>query len=231
MIEILTQREPDTPISIIGYSLGGNILLKWLGETENYPEKLTACAAVSVPFDLHKVTHRLSTGFSRVYQFAMLKKMQRSIRQKYASISCELDIEEIVRMKTFREVDHAFTAPVHGFEGVDDYYEKTSSRGFLKHVDFPTLILHASDDPFMTEDTVPEEHELSEHITLELAHKGGHVGFVHGTPWRPRYYLEERIPRYIAKRLRTIETETDDDESESIMDEFVAFRRVAASTR
>ena len=201
ILSILTKREPNTPILIVGYSIGGNMLLKWLGESKELPKQLAGAVAVSVPFDLHNVTKKLCSGFSQVYQFAMLKKMQRSIKSKYRHRNTTIKLEEILNLKTLREMDRDFTAPIHGFKNLDEYYEQTSSRQYLKHIDFPTLIVHAHDDPFMTKDAIPDADELSSHVTMELTKSGGHVGFVHGHPWRPRYYLEERIPNYLSKRL------------------------------
>ncbi len=201
VISVITRREPHTPIMIVGYSLGGNILLKWLGETKVLPTQLAGVAAVSVPFDLHISTDRLNTGFSQLYQFAMLKKMQRSIKRKYRHQHTNINLKEIMKLKTLRELDRDFTAPVHGFKDIDEYYRIASSRSYLKHIDFPTLILHADDDPFMTKQAVPTLDELSSKVTLELTSAGGHVGFVHGHPWRPKYYLEERIPSYFQTRL------------------------------
>lgn len=201
VISILTRREPETPILIVGYSLGGNILLKWLGETETLPKQIAGAVAVSVPFDLNISTDKLNKGFSQLYQFAMLKKMQRSIKRKYRHHNTSINLKDILNLKSLRELDRDFTAPVHGFSSLDEYYANASSRSYLKHIDFPTLILHADDDPFMTKDAVPTLEELSSNVTLELTKSGGHVGFVHGHPWRPKYYLEERIPNYFQKRL------------------------------
>ena len=202
VLNIITNREPETPIGIVGYSLGGNVLLKWLANNPQPPKQIAAAVAVSVPFELHKANHQLTQGFSRVYQAAMRNKMQRSIAAKYANWKTNLNIDDILKMKTFREIDEAFTAPVHGYTNVDDYYYENSCRYTLNKINFPTLIVHASDDPFMLPDGIPDEHELSEHITFELAETGGHVGFVYGNPWRPKYYLEERIPHYIENRIR-----------------------------
>lgn len=202
LIEILEKREPTTPIAVVGYSLGGNILLKWLGEMQTPPRQLAAAVAVSVPFDLSKATERLTQGFSKVYQFAMLKKMQRSIKRKYLHRQTEYNIRKIVRLKTLREIDRAFTAPLHGFRDVNEYYDKNSSINHLRNIRFPTLILHSYDDPFITSDAVPSPDKISPQVTLELSHAGGHVGFVHGSPLKPRYWLEERIPNYLSQRFK-----------------------------
>jgi len=201
-IDIIREREPETPIAIVGYSLGGNVLLKWLATTNKIPRQVAAAVAVSVPFELGKVNDRLTQGFSKIYQAAMRNKMLASIKKKYSNRKTDLDIEKITNLKTFREIDEEFTAPVHGYKTAEEYYFKNSCRYILNDIKFPTLILHACDDPFMTMDAVPSENELSENITFELSEFGGHVGFVYGNPWRPRYYLEERIPSYVENQIR-----------------------------
>ncbi len=101
-----------------------------------------------------------------------------------------------------RDFDEYVTAPLHGFDSADHYYTASSSRQYLGGITVPTLLLHASDDPFMTESAIPRPDELSESVTLELSPHGGHVGFVTGVwPWRPRYWLDERIPAYLARYL------------------------------
>ena len=104
----------------------------------------------------------------------------------------------IDRLRTFRQYDAAVTAPLNGFAGVDDYYGRCSSRQFLRTIETPTLILHAQDDPFMYPSTVPSADELGPGVVLELAQRGGHVGFVAGRrPWRPDYWLERRITGFL----------------------------------
>ncbi len=103
---------------------------------------------------------------------------------------------------TFHLFDHHVTAHLHGFTSGKDYYDKSSSRQFLKDITVPTLILHARDDPFMTSDAIPEETELSEYIILELSDRGGHVGFVNGNlPWKATYWLEKKIPDFLNNHL------------------------------
>ncbi len=100
--------------------------------------------------------------------------------------------------KTFADFDDAVTAPLHGFAGKDDYYDKCSSLHFLKHIERPTLIVNALDDPFMTPDVIPEAGMLSDQVTLEVSEHGGHVGFIEGgTPWRPRFYLPQRLISFL----------------------------------
>ena len=96
--------------------------------------------------------------------------------------------------KTFAEFDDAITAPLHGFKGKNDYYDRCSSAAFLADIERPTLIINSLDDPFMTPEVIPSANQLSPAVTLEVSQAGGHVGFIDGgTPWRPRFYLPPRI--------------------------------------
>ena len=104
----------------------------------------------------------------------------------------------IDELNTFYSFDDQVTAPLHGYAGADDYYQQCSSRQFLKSIQKPTLIIHANDDPFMWKDTVPTEEELSEHIQLELAKHGGHVGFIAGNnPFNVKYWADERMIEWL----------------------------------
>jgi predicted alpha/beta-fold hydrolase len=199
---MLSRREPHTPLVAVGYSLGGNVLLKWLGERrDNVP--LRAAAAVSVPFVLAESAARMACGFSRVYQYELVQRLKRSIDAKRQRLTLPLRLTDWSTIRGFRDFDEHVTAPLHGFAGADDYYARSSSRQYLKHVGIPALIVHSRDDPFMTPAAVPQPQELSPSVTLEIYERGGHVGFVTGDwPWRARYWLEERIPRFFAEKLK-----------------------------
>ncbi len=200
-INTLRRRHPHTPIAAIGYSLGGNALLKYLAESaETTP--LCAAVAVSVPYQLNACALRLESGLSKIYQWKLLGQLRRKMRKKIPAESGTSDNKKLESCRTFRQFDDQFTAPMHGFNGVDDYYEKSSSRQFLHHIRTPTLLIHATDDPFMTPSAVPDMTELAEDVILELSAKGGHAGFVGGRlPWRPKYWLEKRIPEYLDQYL------------------------------
>lgn len=192
----LIEHAPDFPMAAIGYSLGGNVLLKWLGET-GASNPLAAAVAVSVPYELHKVAFRVQQGFSRLYQWYLLKCVCERLSRKPFYLSPPIDTSCFDDIKTVKEFDKNYTVPLHGFSSVDEYYNKTSSRQYLKKIEVPTLLVHAKDDPFMTEDVVPEKHELSSHVQLELTESGGHLGFVSGSyPWAASYWLEDRIPEF-----------------------------------
>jgi predicted alpha/beta-fold hydrolase len=198
----LHARAPHAPLAVVGYSLGGNVLLKWLGET-GATAPLRAAVAVSVPYRLDISAARLERGFSRAYQWSLVRRMRRSVLRKRATIALPIDDRMIPRLRTFREFDEHVTAPLHGFRGADHYYSTSSSRRYLAGIALPTLLLHALDDPFMTPDTAPGRHEASPAVRCEFYPQGGHVGFVSGRfPWSARYWLEERIPDFLAERFR-----------------------------
>ncbi len=196
VIEILARRHPGAPLAAVGYSLGGNVLLKWLGERGG-DSPLACGVAVSVPFSLSACADQLDKGPSRLYQAHFLRDLKASrLRKRPGEALPE-------PLRTIRAWDERVTAPLHGFEGAEDYYTRSSSAQFLRHIRRPTLVLHARDDPFMTPAVIPDPDALSESVEMEISQGGGHVGFVHGQhPLRPRYWLEERIPAFLDRHLR-----------------------------
>ncbi|MCI0400415.1 MAG: hydrolase [Gammaproteobacteria bacterium] len=205
LIDILREREPITPLACVGYSLGGNVLLKYLGERGS-DSGLTAAVAVSVPFDLHNSAERLDRGFSRFYQWILLKSLRAKTTRKFRMLKSPIALDRLATYRNFHAFDDAITAPLHGFKNVDDYYNRSSSRQYLSRICVPTLILHAADDPFMTREAIPDASALSPSTSLELSEHGGHVGFVSGpVPWRARYWLDERIPRHLAAYIGGIQ--------------------------
>jgi predicted alpha/beta-fold hydrolase len=203
VMETLRRRFPDTPLAAVGYSLGGNALLKLLGESGNRSPLATA-AAVSVPMRLDICADRIDSGFSKLYQTRLLKSMIGACVKKHARspLPANIDIDAVARSRSFWEFDDVFTARMHGFSDVHDYYRRSSSRQFLKDIVTPTLIIQAEDDPLTSAGVIPDEHELSPAVTLEISRHGGHVGFVEGSPWKPGYWLEQRIVRYLDQTLR-----------------------------
>lgn len=189
----LRERGHSGPLFAAGYSLGGNILLKYLGEAAQ-STPLEAAVAICAPMDLHQCADALNIGFSKIYQHYLIKRMKSSLRRKFNQHTAAFDWQRAMRATTFAEFDDAVTAPLHGFENMRDYYDRCSSGQFLKNIQRPTLIINALDDPFMTPAVIPPVDRLSDQVTIELAESGGHVGFIEGgTPWRPRFYLPPRI--------------------------------------
>lgn len=196
-LRLLKTRYPAAPFAAVGYSVGGNVLLKWLGERGvNAP--LKTAVAVSVPFDLRLSARAINQGFSRLYQARLLHAMRANAMAKFSRIEPPFALPKLAELRDFHAYDAAMTAPLHGFAGVDDYYDRCSSRQFLKKIRVPTLILHAVDDPFMSPDVIPTEAELSGQVTLALSAQGGHVGFISAGPrGQPQFWLESRIPQHL----------------------------------
>lgn len=199
VLTCIHDREPQAPIGAIGFSLGGNMLLKWLGE--NPHATLIAAAAVSVPFLLAEGARRMQRGFSQIYQWRLIRLMKQSVIKKFANRPSPVDLRHVRGLQNFWTFDDQVTARLHNFADVNDYYTRSSSRQFLSTINTETLIVHALDDPLMTAAVIPREHELSGTIELELSRHGGHVGFVAGPPWQPRYWLDQRVADYFSEKM------------------------------
>jgi hypothetical protein len=200
----LNQQYPNLKKVAIGFSLGANMLLKLLGE--QVQQKLVqAAVAISPPFRLEQCAMSINQGFSRLYQSYLLKSMVTNLCSKMLTIDYEgklsLTQKQAQKLKSFREFDEYVTAPIHGFRGADDYYQRCSAVGFMKKIITPTLILHAKDDPFMNHDVLPREDELSANVRLEISEKGGHVGFMHGSPWQPKIWTHKRVNDFVGSFL------------------------------
>jgi predicted alpha/beta-fold hydrolase len=203
LVQTLHEREPGERIAAVGFSLGGNVLLKYLGEYGN-DALIDAAAAVSVPFVLSNGADQLERGLSRFYQRYLLFRLQTKMQDKFSNRDAPFSVKNIPQWNTFHLFDHYVTATLHGFKNGKTYYAKCSSRQYLKHIKTPTLIVHARDDPFMTEDAIPDESELADFVTLELSESGGHVGFIGGVfPWQPKYWLHLRLPLFLQSYLDT----------------------------
>ncbi len=199
LIARLRERNPHTPLAVIGYSLGANVLLKWLGQT-GAANPLSAAVGVCPPFELASCADRLAHGLSRIYESHLLRSLKAMAGHKARQGLPDLPIihQEIRRLRSLRDFDHRFTAPLHGFDSADDYYHRCSCRQFLPGITVPTLVIHARNDPFMPRHVIPTEQDLPPCVRLELTDDGGHIGFIGGTcPWSPRYWLEERVPRFL----------------------------------
>ena len=202
----LKARFPHRPMAAVGFSLGGNVLLKWLGE-RGRSATLVAAVAVSVPMLLNRCADRMDRGFSRLYRNRLLSELKGYVQRKrlhlhrsgqYSEYQKLSQLGDLSGIRSFWDYDDRVVAPLYGFKGVCDYYQQSSSRQFLARIHCPTLIIHSRDDPFMTVDVVPQEHELSPSVVLEITRGGGHVGFVSGhIPGRPFYWLENRIPAFL----------------------------------
>jgi len=183
----------------IGYSLGANMLLKLLGELKD-DSPLTAAIAVSAPLMLDVCANSINKGFSKFYQKHLVDDLNKLLEQKYDTHDIEsligLKKQDVKNLKTFWEFDEAYTSKINGFKSAEDYYEKCSSKQFLKDIKTNTLLIHSLDDPFMSADMMPSKDEVSSFVELEISKYGGHVGFVDGSLFKPKYWLEARATQY-----------------------------------
>ena len=196
---------PGSPLVLCGVSLGGNVLLKWLGERgDSLPDRICAAAAISVPFDLERGSRHISRGFSRVYERHFLRTLRRKAEAKLRRFPGLFDRDAMLRARTLFEFDDVVTGPVHGFAGAHDYYARSSSMRFLGRIRRPTLLLSAMDDPFLPADVLNDVAEIARKnrsLRVEFSKRGGHVGFVGGDPWRPLYYAEQRVGDFLSDVL------------------------------
>ena len=210
LYQTLRRREPDTLFAAVGFSLGGNVLLKWLGE-QGDQLSLFAAIAVSVPFVLSACATKLDNGFSRLYREKLLGELKDHVLAKQRHLQHLGNLQEADRIEqlgdlsdiqSFWQYDDRVVAKLHGFDNVQDYYQRSSSRQFLKSITVTTLLIQAIDDPFMTAAVLPGLDELSSSIQMEITEGGGHVGFIAGVnPFKPDYWLDQRIPEFLTQQL------------------------------
>jgi predicted alpha/beta-fold hydrolase len=206
LVHLLAEREPDAPIAVVGFSLGANICLKWLGECGERGQGLPIVSAVGVSAPLYPsvTAETINRRFARVYQWYLLSSLHRDMKRKMMVMGDQLDLtrRELRQLNSFVKFDDRVTAPWNGFAGADDYYAKCRSDVLLKHVELPTLIVNANDDPLIPAHVFPSVRDLSDKVTLEITEGGGHLGFVGGGwPWSPQYWLDARIPAFLRQYL------------------------------
>ena len=203
IIQTLSNRHPARPVIAVGYSLGANALLKYLAKRPDNPLKFAV--AVSPPLVLAEGAKKLNSGFSKLYQWALVKQMKNAIRRKdklYPHLNlARTRYEEVTN---FVEFDDQITAPLHGFDSCDDYYRTASTLPDLIKITTPTHIIFSRKDPFFTEKCLPlNDEQLSPSVTFELADQGGHVAFIRGAiPLIGRDWLRERLTSLILKNNR-----------------------------
>jgi predicted alpha/beta-fold hydrolase len=206
VIRQIRDQHPEVPLVLAGVSLGGNVLLKYLGETgDGACDYVAAAAAISVPFDLERGARFIGRGFSRIYDRHFLRSLRRKALKKLDRYPSLFDRSALMRADSIYDFDDAVTAPVHGFADAHDYYRRSSSIGFLDRIRVPTLLLSAIDDPFLPADVLDQVRSIAESnpaLELEFTPHGGHVGFVGGqVPWSPFYYAEWRACEFLASHL------------------------------
>lgn len=204
VIQHIHQRYPAMSLSAVGFSLGANVLIKYCGE-QGSANLLKAAVAVCPPLALAASAKRINSGGSKLYQRYLLNRLKASTTQKlaaHANFPLPLTAQQIQGFSSIEQFDEHYTAPIHGFIDAQDYYQQASGKAFLRHIQIPTLVIHARDDPFLSDAVIPNPNELSCSVQYELSQHGGHVGFVTGSsPFKPVFWLNQRIPAFIKQQL------------------------------
>lgn len=206
VIDKILDEFPASPLALAGVSLGGNVLLKFLGERgDDLPPQLKAAAAISVPFDLARSARRINCGFSRFYQRFFLSSLRKKAQEKALRYPDLAPREKIAALRTLEEFDNLITGPLHGFRDAQDYYARSSSLPYLKSIKLKTLLFSAVDDPMLPGEVLDEVREAARDnsaLVVDFVEKGGHAGFITGSvPWRPFYYAEHRIGEFFARQF------------------------------
>jgi hypothetical protein len=201
LVRTLIAREPETPLYALGFSLGGAVLLKWLGEA-GPASAIRAAAVISVPYDLAVASRFLERPVGRFYTSFFAKRLKSKsldLLVRFPRETAHVDPERVRRARTFAEFDDCLTAPLHGFAGVDDYYRRSSALPLLARIAVPTLCLSSEDDPLIPGETAHQARAAAPaNVTVEITKWGGHNGFVSGSwPWRPSYWAEERAMEWL----------------------------------
>ena len=182
---------PDAKFYAAGVSLGGNALLRWLGESQHQAEIVDAACAVSAPLDLAGGGAALARGFNRIYQRMFLQTLKPKCLHKLTQFPGLFDRDTMLAARSLYEFDDVVTAPLHGYRNTDDYWDRASARHVIADITVPTLVLNAKNDPFLPAQHLPKS--ASPRVTLDYPDHGGHVGFAVGTVPGRLNWLPSRI--------------------------------------
>jgi predicted alpha/beta-fold hydrolase len=202
VVRRLLDERPGRPVVVAGFSLGGNVVTKWLGERgDDLPPEVRGGAAISVPFDLGACQRRVD-GPGRlmwIYRERFMRRLRRKAALKARQFPGRFDAAALARATTFAEYDQLMTAPTHGFASRDDYYQRCSAGRFVAGIRRPYLALSAADDPLVPADSLPvAAAEANPAVRLVVTPHGGHTGFVDGTPLRPGFWAERTVADFLA---------------------------------
>jgi predicted alpha/beta-fold hydrolase len=203
VLSVIAGREPGLRVGTVGISIGGNVLLKWLGELgDAVPPPLAGAVAISVPFDLEACVQVMDRGLQKVlYTASFMRSFRTKTRAKALAHPGFVDLPTALRARTFAAYDRVVTAPLHGFADELDYYRQASSAPYLTRIRRPTLLLNALDDPFIPLSALPDPRALPAAVRAEFVPVGGHVGFVEGAPWRATSWAERRALEFLSSVL------------------------------
>ncbi|MEO6323550.1 MAG: alpha/beta fold hydrolase [Thermoanaerobaculia bacterium] len=204
VVETLAARGAGHPLVAMGVSLGGNVLLKWLGEHAG-ASSVRAAATISVPYDLGEGARALESGLGPWYVRMFLKTLHQKCLDavnRFPEAAARIDVPRMLRSRTFREYDDAATAPFHGMAGAEEYYATCSSIDFVSRIDVPTLCISSEDDPFLPASVLPAvARRASPAVRLHVERRGGHVGFVSRRGFRFESWAEESALDWLEKRI------------------------------
>ena len=200
VIQFITSKKTYNEIHLVGFSLGGNMILKYLGEEIYTNFKIVRSAVtVSVPCDLKGSSVELSKFWNNLYMKRFLTSLKNKLNIKSVQFPDSfLDMEKISNARNFFDMDNLYTAPAHGFKDALDYWQKNSSKQFIQYIKTPTLLITSQDDPFLSNSCIPIlEAKNNSNFILELTNYGGHVGFNSSFSISNNYWLENRIVDFL----------------------------------
>jgi predicted alpha/beta-fold hydrolase len=193
----------SAPLYVIGISLGGNALLKWLGEQgKKACHIIDGAVTVSVPLDLVAAGKALDSGFNRLYTQHFLGTLKKKVLKKLDDFPGLFDAVAVAECTTLYQFDNLVTAPLHGFSNTDEYWALSSSKPWLKHIQVPTLVINARNDPFMPSSSLPAQTDVSCSVSLEFPAEGGHVGFLSSPFPGNLTWLPERVIRFFNNQCK-----------------------------
>jgi len=205
VINYISQSYSYRNIVLIGYSLGGNIVLKYLGEQgKNYPKNLRCAITISVPCDLEGSSEQLGKLSNKIYMLRFFKSLKEKALKKATMFpNFKLNKSKIKEATNFLDFDNLYTAPAHGFKDAVDYWTKSSSKQFIKFIKLPTLLITSLDDPFLSKSCIPvREANNNENFNLIITKQGGHVGFNSTILSNDNYWLENKIISFIKSKIK-----------------------------
>jgi hypothetical protein len=199
-LQVITLLEDGLPQVAVGFSLGGNVVGRVVGEMgASCP--LAAAVTVSAPFDLRAAVERMDQGLSRGYQQFLLLQLKRHVWPKRHVLESVIDVGAAMRARNFKDFDDLVTAPLHGYVDAHDYWARASAGPLLRYVEVPTLVLHSEDDPFMPASVVPPQADLSPSIDVRMQPRGGHVGFMGASATAHRWWMEATVADWLQARV------------------------------
>lgn len=213
VVRMLSQRDPHAPLFAAGASLGGSILLKYMGEAGDQCP-LRAAMVVSVPYDLAAGEVNLNNRMGRFYLEGFLSTLRPKVQglvERFPEVARKIDVAGLAASRRFLDLDRTLTAPLHGFASAEEYYARSSALGYLQRLRVPTLSLSSEDDPFVPPGVVERVRRVAPpELRVLSTPRGGHVGFVGGTPWAPVYWTESLFLTWFDRWVHAVQTSSGD---------------------